>query len=105
MSDDRDFDNAAGLDRHVEADLREMLVAAAVAGLDEHTSPRAHLAVEVAGESSGALGSQAPRAILDGLAPHLRHACGGRARPRREREDMQISEPARVDEVERTGEH
>src|SRR5262249_29171047 len=52
-----------------------------------------------------ALFAQTAGAILDDCAVDLRHTRGWRAGPRREWEDMQLREPTRIDQVERSSEH
>src|SRR5258705_12623377 len=72
MSDQRDLDNDAGLERRVEADLGEMLGAAAVARFHEHASRSSDLGLEMARQCRRAFLTQAPSAFLDDVAPHLR---------------------------------
>ena len=52
-----------------------------------------------------ALFAQTLRPLLDHGAIELRHARGGRAGPRRKREDVQLRQTAFVDQIERAGEH
>src|SRR5262249_17434521 len=67
--------------------------------------PAAHLRVEVTAQPRLAFLAQPPGAVLDHLALDLRHAHGGRAEPRREWKDVEMREPAFIDESERAREH
>ena len=82
-----------------------MLGAAELAGFGQDAMPAAHLRVEVTAQPRLAFLAQPPGAVLDRLAPDLRHAHGGRAGPRRERKDVEMREPAFIDESERAREH
>src|SRR5215471_5596779 len=79
----------------------EMLGAAELTGLGQDAMPAAHLRVEVTAQPRLAFLAQPPGAVLDHLALDLRHAHGGRAEPRRERKDVEMREPAFIDESER----
>src|SRR6476469_3241522 len=52
-----------------------------------------------------ALFTQTTGPFLDDRAVYLLHARGRRARAWREREDMQLRQPARIDQVERASKH
>ena len=56
-------------------------------------------------QPAGAKLPQSLRARLHDLAGDRRHARGGRAGARRERENMQMREPAFLDKIERAREH
>ena len=94
-----------GLDRRRKPHRRELLGAADAAALGQHAAARADLAVEMAAQRRLALLAQAPGALLDDVARDLRHARGRRAGPRRERKDVQLRQPAFVDQIERAREH
>src|SRR5215472_13982553 len=82
-----------------------MLGAAELTGFGQDAMPAAHLRVEMTAQCRLAFFAQPPGAVLDHLAPDLRHGRGGRAGPRREREDVEMREPACIDEIERARKH
>src|SRR5262245_7373531 len=100
MPDHGEIDNDARLDRASEADLREMLGAAELAGFGKTTARGADLRVEMPPQRLGALVAQAARTLLDQVTPELRHARSRRAGPRRERKHVQMGEAAGVHQVE-----
>ena len=85
--------------------LSELLGVADAAALGQHKSPCADLRVEMSAQRRIALFAQDAGALLDDVACELRHARGRRAGPRRKRKDMQLRQPAFVDEIERAREH
>src|SRR5580765_2302533 len=104
MADDARRDDRAG--RAVgNLGEREVLGAAEAAVLDQDFSGGAALAGEVRGIGRLALRAEAGGALLDRSAVDLRHTRRRRAGPRREGEDVEVSEPAVVDDRERILEH
>ncbi len=82
-----------------------MLGAADAAALGEHATIAADLRFEMTTQSGLAFLAQTLRPLLDDGAIELRHARGGRAGPRRKREDVQLRQTTFVDQIERAGEH
>src|SRR5262245_52046974 len=105
VSGDGDIEDDPRLHRRGKARAGEMLGAAELTGFGQGAMPAAHLRVEMTAQRRLAFFAQPPGAVLDHLAPDLRHARGGRAGPRRERKDVEMREPACIDEIERALEH
>src|SRR5256886_1960813 len=82
-----------------------MLGAAEFTGFDQHLPPCANLRLEMTAQRRFAFFAQSASTRLDDVSPDLRHARGGGTGPRRERKDMEMREPACVDEIERAREH
>src|SRR5579871_2033194 len=100
MSCNGDVENLPRLERRLEAHLRELLGAADRVGFSEHASLRADLVLEMLAQRRFAFLPQPPRPFSDEAARHLWHSCGRRAFTWREREHVQMREPAFVDEIE-----
>src|SRR5262249_12672348 len=105
MSGDGDVEDDPRLYRRRKSRACEMRGAAELTGLSQDAMPAAHLRVEMTAQRRFAFFAQPPGAVLDHVAAHLRHARGGRAGPRRERKDVEMREPACIDEIERAREH
>src|SRR5262245_66224796 len=82
-----------------------MFGAAELPGFGQDAMPAAHLRVEMTAQRRLAFLAQPASAVLDHLALDLRHARGGRAGPWREWKDVEMREPALIDESERAREH
>src|ERR1700674_3742293 len=91
---DLEIDDGAGCERRGEPDLQELLGAAGLRRFDQDPAHGTHLAVEMACQRRRALAAQPGGTLPDDGAGNLRHAGGGRAGPRREREDMEVGEAA-----------
>src|SRR5438093_11206179 len=105
MAYDSDIDDGPGLYRRGKACAGEMLGAAEFTGFDQHLPPCANLRLEMTAQRRFAFFAQSASTRLDDVSPDLRHARGGGTGPRRERKDMEMREPACVDEIERAREH
>src|SRR4029079_10480162 len=98
-------DNGAGAHALREFRRGEMFRAARGFGLDKYRAQGADLFLEKRIEPLLAFRAQSAGALLDEGLRELRHAGGGCSGPRGEGEDMQISEAAFLDELERVLEH
>src|SRR5262245_56677318 len=105
MPGHRDIDDGYRFGRHLQPHRRELLGASHLTGLDQHAAASTDLAVEMTRERHRALLPQPRGTLLDHLACDLWHAGGGRPGPRREWKDMQVCEPALIDEIERARKH
>src|SRR6266852_9588865 len=105
MADHSGLDNDSGFDSPIEAHRREMLAAPAAMGLGENAAHRPYFGVEMAAQCGFAMAAQAAGAIFDDLAGDLWHAGRGCARARGVGKNVQISEPAFLDQVDGTAEH
>src|SRR4051794_7640386 len=105
MASDDHLENSASFRDPIEPYVHELLGAAVGVRLREHAAARADFTVEMTAQRHRAFLAQAPGAFLNDAARNLRHARSRRAGPWRERKDVQVSEPAFVDEIERTREH
>src|SRR5262245_10709798 len=94
----RRFDDFA---RRAEVDgrERETFCPADTVALDEDGLPRSDQHVEMPAVRRLPCRAKPRGAFFDHLAPDLRHARGRRAFARREREDMQESQPAFLDDL------
>src|SRR3954453_8576463 len=105
MASDDHIENSASFRDPLEPYVRELLGAADRARFRKHATCCADFAVEMTAQRHRAFLAQAPGAFLNDVARNLRHARSRRARPWRERKHVQVSEPAFVDEIERTRKH
>src|SRR5690242_6858799 len=99
------IENNAGLDRSDKPYRRKLLRPSKRMRLCKHAAAAANLAFKVTAESDFAFFTQASRAFFDDRTVNLRHACRRCTRPRRKRKDMELRQPAGVDQIERTHEH
>jgi hypothetical protein len=79
--------------------------AAGLIGFDQDVPRRPDLGIEMPPQSQRTALAQPPRPLFHDLAVKLRHARRRRSRPRRERKDVQMRQPARLDQIERVVEH
>ncbi len=100
-----DVEDDPRLYRRRKTRVREVLGAAKLTGFGQDTMPAAHLRIEMTAQRRLAFFAQPPGAVLDHLPADLRHARGGRAGTWRERKDVEMCEPACIDEIERAREH
>ncbi len=101
---DRDVEHQAGR-RVIGPDAGEIGGAAKAAALGEDAQHAADLAGVMAAERRLASLAQAPRPLLDDLPRDGRHFRGRRSGPGGKRKDMQIGQPAILDEAKRVFKH
>src|SRR6185295_14546612 len=91
--------------RRMKPHRRELRGAGDPAALGQHAAAGADFAVEMAAQRRLAFLAQAAGAILDHVARDLRHAGSRRTWTRREWKNMELRQPAFIDQIERAREH
>src|SRR4051794_19136270 len=95
-----EIEDHAGRSRGAKPYRSELLGMTGLARYREHAAGRADLRLQMLPQGSLAFCAQAARTLLHHRARDLRHARRGRAGARREREDMEMRQRARIDQIE-----
>ena len=100
-----DVEDGPGHHRRGEPHRGELRSARHAVHLGEHQTACADLAVKMSPQRRLAFSTEPPGAVLDHVVGDLRHPGRRCAGPRRERKNVKLRQPARIDQIERAFKH